>query len=195
MACTQVIENDLVDSTTFERWVRLQTDALNVIANSPIITDEDSDKAYLIVDDVNAHYECVKEKNNSVTNVTTDVATLQSRFQELKDAIDERKGDIAVAKDRAILTRSPELSRSYYDGLFPINRPFRHYTIPLLIALSLFLGTMSFFYFMSILGIHANFIFHLPNTYGPSTNSNRPFLIMTFIAVILLALTIYGFTK
>jgi hypothetical protein len=199
--CTPSIEKDLVDLPTFQAWKDRQTTAINNITNNVIPTKNDYDNLVLIGANVNAYYNCVEHKNSDASNVQTNIATLQSTLDDLETTIEERTKDVGVAADRAALTRSPELTRSNYDGWFPIGRPFKHYTVPVLLGLSLFLATMTLFYFLSVVGIHTNFIVHLPQTYSRYGRThvgvvgNRPFWMMTGVAIILLTLTIYGFTK
>jgi hypothetical protein len=195
--CTPSVEKDLVDLQKFQAWKDKQTTAITNILNNVIPGKSDYDSLVVIGANVNAYYNCVQDKNNDASNVQTNIATLQSTQDDLETAIEERTKDVGVAADRAALTRSPELTRSYYDSWFPIGRPFKHYTVPVLLGLSLFFATMTLFYFLSIVGIHTNFIVHVPRVQAGRVGvvGNRPFWMMSGVALILLALTIYGFTK
>ena len=121
----------------------------------------------------------------------------------INDAIVKRTHDVAISFDRAQNARNPEHNRGYYDGWFPISRPLKHYTIPILIALSLFLFSLSLFYLLSLFGFNMAFMITLPTVItGPLENygnkslyTSTPFIIMMVIAAVLLGLTIYGFTK
>lgn len=107
---------------------------------------------------------------NPIANQINDLMTQK---MELSTTLYEQKmKDISVAKDRAILVDTPEASRSFYDSFLPIYRPLQYYTIPILIAISLFLFSVGFFYLLAILGIYIRFDMNKP--YIISATTTRP---------------------
>lgn len=204
MSCTPSIIADLQNTDTFLNWVSRVITKTNAIAANPNPTIDDiNNLTYTIAPDVKEHQNCIESLSVNAASVSTDVATLSDNIERLKGAIVEREADVAVTHDRAVIARNPELTRSYYDGWFPINRPLKHYTIPLLISLSLFLFALSFFFLLSLFGLNVELITYIPKlsegtafTYGSkSLYTSTPFLIIVGIAVVLLILTIYGFTR
>jgi hypothetical protein len=204
MSCNLLIDADFKDPASFQAWRGSQSAAINQIANSVTTTQTDYNNLVNIATNINNHLKCIKEKYDNANNVANVIAELQSKIDDVQKLIEERKKDVSVAHDRALLVRSPEISRSYYDGWFPIDRPLKHYTIPVLISFSIFLLTLSLFYLLVFLGIHTRFIIKLPDFdrsgyHGsPVINTisgNRPFWAMIIISIVLLGLTIYGFTK
>jgi hypothetical protein len=152
---------------------------------------------------VKAHQDCISSQALSAANIVTDMSMKQSDLDNVKTTIKQRENDVKITQDRANIARNPELTRSYYDGWFPINRPLKHYTIPILIALSIFFFILSFLYFMNLFGIDLQMVVDVPifrsgplRTYGSrSLYTSTPFLIMTGVSILLLGLTIYGFTR
>lgn len=204
MSCTPSITADLQNTDTFSAWVSRITTQLGRIAENPNPTIDDINNiTYTIAPDVKAHQDCISSLSIDAAGVSTDVANLTNNIALLKEVINHREGDVAVTHDRAAMARNPELTRGYYDSWFPISRPLKHYTIPLLISLALFLFALSFFFILSLFGLNIELSTYVPKisegsafTYGSKTlYTSTPFIILTGISVILLALMIYGFTR
>jgi hypothetical protein len=204
MACTRSIEADLQNTDTFRQWVNRVNTRLQTLSSSTDPTVENiNELVYTIAPDVKAHQDCISSQALSAANIVTDMSMKQSDLDNVKTTIKQRENDVKITQDRAKIARNPELTRSYYDGWFPINRPLKHYTIPILIALSIFFFILSFLYFMNLFGIDLQMVVDVPifrsgplRTYGSrSLYTSTPFLIMTGISILLLGLTIYGFTR
>jgi sensor histidine kinase YesM len=204
MSCTPAITADLQNTDTFAAWVSRVSTQLGTIATNPNPTIDDiNNLTYTIAPDVKAHQDCISSLSVDAAGVSTDVSNLMNSLSSLQGAIIEREGDVIVTHDRAAMARNPELTRGYYDGWFPISRPLKHYTIPLLISLALFLFALSFFFLLSLFGLNVELATYIPKvaegsvfTYGSkSLYTSRPFLIMAGISVVLIGLTIYGFTR
>ena len=117
-----------------------------------------------------------------------------------KKTIEERKADIAVARDRALLAVQPDYNRSYYDGWFPLDRPLRQQTTPILIGFALFFLSMSFLTLMSFLRLDVRIL--IPQLSGTGsmtplgTQARSPlFLGSVAIIAVLTGLTIYAFVR
>jgi hypothetical protein len=204
MACTSSIEADLQNTDTFRQWVNRVNTRLQTLSSSTDPTVENiNELVYTIAPDVKAHQDCISSQALSAANIVTDMSMKQSDLDNVKTTIKQRENDVKITQDRANIARNPELTRSYYDGWFPINRPLKHYTIPILIALSIFFFILSFLYFMNLFGIDLQMVVDVPifrsgplRTYGSrSLYTSTPFLIMTGVSILLLGLTIYGFTR
>jgi antibiotic biosynthesis monooxygenase (ABM) superfamily enzyme len=204
MACTRSIEADLQNTDTFRQWVNRVNARLQTLSSSTDPTVEDiNELVYTIAPDVKAHQDCISSQALSAANIVTDMSMKQSDLDNVKTTLKQRENDVKITHDRVKIARNPELTRSYYDGWFPINRPLKHYTIPILIALSIFFFVLSFLYFMNLFGIDLQMVVDVPifrsgplQTYGSkSLYTSTPFLIMTGISIFLLGLTIYGFTS
>jgi len=204
MSCTPSITAVLQNTDTFNSWVSNLALQLQTFASKQDPTVDDINTlAFTIAPDIKAHQDCIMSLGTNAATVSTDLANLNTKLQSLIDAVAQREKDVAITHDRAAIARNPEMTRGYYDGWFPISRPLKHYTIPVLISISLFLFALSFFYFLSLFGIDIQLATEIPlirngsiATYGAkSLYTSKPFIIMATISVILLILTIYGFTR
>ena len=117
------------------------------------------------------------------------MAKITTLNKEIKDAVN----DLEISQDRALLVRHPEMSRSYYEGILPIGRPIAHYTVPVLIGVSTFLLSLSFFMLLNIFRVDS--IITVPRMSQSNTAESRQILIMRVVIIVLLALTIYAFIK
>lgn len=203
-ACTRSIEADLQNTDTFRQWVNRVNTRLETLSSSTDPTVENiNELVYTIAPDVKAHQDCISSQALSAANIVTDMSMKQTDLDNVKTTLKQRENDVKITHDRVKIARNPELTRSYYDGWFPINRPLKHYTIPLLISLSIFFFVLSFLYFMNLFGIDLQMVVDVPifrsgplQTYGSkSLFTSTPFLIMTGVSILLLGLMIYGFTR
>jgi hypothetical protein len=203
------MDNILKDSASYNSWKTNQSSNINLLMAKMSPSNDDYLALTATAININGLSNCLNNKFATVISVQTDLATNQSTIANLDKTIEERKNDVEVAKERAALTKNPEKMRSYYDGWFPIDRPLKHYTIPVLIGISLFMITLTFFYFMSLVGIDTRLSLQVPQgiyqrfgrsgssykSHLPNTQFTKAFWGMVIVSVILGGLTIYGFRK
>lgn len=143
---------------------------------------------------------CLDELYKKAQEASTTQANLQTDLTMKKKTIEERKADIAVARDRALLAVQPDYNRSYYDGWFPLDRPLRQQTTPILIGFALFFLSMSFLTLMSFLRLDVRIL--IPQLTGTGsmtplgTQARSPlFLGSVAIIAVLTGLVIYAFVR
>jgi hypothetical protein len=207
--CDPSTDDILKDQVSYNNWKTNQSTNINLLQANISPSNDDYIALTTIAMGINKVSNCLNKKLEMVNSVQTDLATTQSTISNFDKTIEERKNDVEVAKERAALTKNPEKMRSYYEGWFPIDRPLKHYTIPVLIGISLFMITLTFFYFMSLVGIDTRLSLQVPQgvyqRFGrsgssykstlPNTQFTKSFWGMTAVAIILGGLTIYGFRK
>jgi hypothetical protein len=113
----------------------------------------------------------------------------------MQKLVEQRTNDVQVAKDRAIMSKRPELTANYYDGWFPLNRPIKHGSVPILIGFAALLFTFSIMLLLELLGIKTLFTVYVPlgifSRPGYPNQTNKPLWLMSFIAVLFFAVSIY----
>jgi hypothetical protein len=186
MACTPAILADLASSDIFYRWLNTQQAAVSG-ANAATLTT--------IAATLQAYSNCLIERTGSTSTpaIETENALKRTKIMELTTTINQRQHDVQVSQDRALLVRHPEMSRSYYESILPIGRPLSHYTIPILVGISTFLLSLSFFMLLSMIKVDARLL--VPIMSSARTPYSTPFWMMSGVAVILLGLIIYAFTR
>lgn len=196
MACTPAILADLATPDTFYRWLNSQHTIADPLLLSPnTVTPANTITLQGVLSSLQVYSDCLTQQSNSASNINSDNSLKRAKITELQGNIKSATDDLQVSQDRALLVRHPEMSRSYYEGILPIGRPMAHYTVPILIGISTFLLSLSFFMLLSILRVDARLLVPMLSYSFNRLGSNNPFLMMTGLAVILLGLTIYAFNR
>ncbi len=141
---------------------------------------------------------CLQALTTIATSAATRGATLGQVQEDLHAAIEQTKSDIQVAADRALLTANPEYTRSFYDGWFPMDRPFRKNTVAILIGTGLFFVCMSFLSILSFLRFDTRVL--VPSFGGVGTplrdQARQPlFLFVLSLLAVVGGLAAWGFTR
>ena len=211
MACTGKVSNgpageiniqDVVATDdSFYSWLMLQTKIADMSAftiNSSS-TPDNIQRAFTAITSTNANLTAVKDcLTTPAPRAETQEAGLVSKIDTAQKNLVKLNNDIEIAQDRALLVRHPELSRSYYEGILPIERPMKQSSIPVLIGVSMFLFSISFFMLLGAMNIRMETVLTLPTfmTGSPEYRQlGKPFFILLGISIILFALTIYAFTR
>lgn len=195
MACTPAITADLASSTTFYNWLNSQhsiADPLMVSTRTQTAADVAS--LTRVATDLQAYSDCLTSLTGSVSKINTENSNKRAQITELTSSINDIRLDVQIAQDRALLTRHPEMSRSYYESILPIGRPMSHYTVPILIGISTFLLSLSFFMLLNIFSVDARLLIPI-STSAAKSSYLTSFWMMTGVAVILFGLVIYAYTK
>lgn len=196
--CTPNIKSTIQDSTRFYNWIsQNQTDS-DALLNLPNLSDEQTTKLNNINNDINNTLRCITEESDSIAILNTQNALTRTDIAKKKKELLTRQEDIKIAQDRALLVRHPELSTSYYDGWFGLNRPMRQLSVPILIGFGVFFMTLSLFILLKIVNINTVFSVLIPRNLEYSRYGSpfgTPFIITAGVAIVLLGLTIYAFTR
>lgn len=193
-SCTEEILQNLNEST-FYSWTRQKQDKLNLFKSA---ANSSSDEFNDLNVEISTTLDCLNEKNDSISSINTQNALMRSDIASKKKELLTREDDIKIAKDRALLVRNPELSTSYYDGWFSLNRPMHKISVPIIIGFSVFFMSLSLFMILSLLNVNTVFtvLVSKPSRYySQQSLFGGPFMIMSIIAVVLLILTIYAFLR
>lgn len=192
--CTDPLKADLQTQAALDTWLAPTKTTLDSLAVVTLSAEQTAQVAKLQAD-ILVHKDCLNELKSAAETTTTRLAKLQTNAGDLDKQIAQKKLDVQVARDRAALALNPSLNRSYYDGWFPLERPLKHYSYPLLIGFGIFFLMIGFFVFMSLVGVDIEVL--VPRLSGPagSTQFTPAFWIMGGISAVLLSLTIYGFTR
>lgn len=198
-SCSPDILNTLNDSQAFYRWIQQKQTVSDELIGISTLSNEQEATLASIDTELQNTLNCIMEQNDSISVLNTQNALTRTEIADKKKELLTRQEDIKIAKDRALIVRHPELSTSYYDGWFPLNRPMHHLSIPILIAFATFLTILSFFMTLKAININTIFTVLVPtyvDKYGhESTVFGMPFMIMAGLAVLFLCLMIYAFIR
>ena len=197
-SCTPQMLEMLADSTTnsFYSWLSQKQDDFNSLSGLPTLSDAQVSSLNDLNTETKTTLRCFNEQNDSITTINTDNALVRSNIVAKKKELLKREDDIQISKDRVKIVSKPELSRSYYDGWFPLNRPMHQLSVPLLIGGGAFFLSLSIFLMLSLININTVFtVLVAERNRNSSSVFGKPFILMTAVSVVLLILTIYAFSR
>jgi hypothetical protein len=173
--CTTDPETVLVDETSFFTW-------LNGDQSCPTVADVD----YLLQTYI----------NESDPNLNSVITQQQAKLSSLLKTLNKRILDVQVAQDRATMVTRPEITASYYDGWFPLTRPLKQISIPILIGVATLLFTFAVILLLELLGIRLLLSVYMPfESMFNSSKFTGPFWTMTAVAGIFMIIIIYLFLR
>jgi hypothetical protein len=182
--CTPAIRSDINSQAAFNTWSSAQSTSIN----SPTATMA---TVKTVESALTSYEKCLQSEIVTLSTSSTTIAQLQHTITKTNAEIVSAKNDVEIAKDRAKSVVHPEHVSSYYESWFPINRPLKHYTIPLLIGTALFLLSVTFFLTLSFMGV--NFNMRIPSMGAGGESFGTPFKIVLGLAILFFALMLYAF--
>ena len=163
-SCTAEINARLATPDAFSAWKGNTATDLNTIT-----TPAGAPRLAQIEADVFSTVGCIQEKINGLNALPTTISKAQEDILKLQEQLLNRKDTIRVAKDRVAYLTEPEYKVSFYESWFPINRPLKPVTIPVLISLATFLTLLSLGFLFALVGIYVFIQFpQLGSPGGPS---------------------------
>lgn len=151
-SCTDEINERIKDATSFYAW-RTQTDTNINSATSIIQIDS-------ILGSIMGTNTCLEEKVNAVGGTSTSIAQMQTDILNIQDQLKLKNEAIRISKERLSYLTNPSHNVSYYQSWFPLFRPLKPQTIPILIGIATFFTAAAVCYLLySIIGLAAIFLF------------------------------------
>jgi len=139
-------------------------------------------------------FSAIKAANmiSSSTELTMD----EQKIKDLNKQIAILKQDVDIAKDRATMVARPEATASYYDGWFPLNKPLKHVSVPILIGFATLFLTLALMLLLELVGIKIIMQAYVPQNFMTGTpDYRRPFYIMGFFALLFFIIMMYLFLR
>ena len=124
--------------------------------------------------------------STTLSKTSQDVTNLEKRLEQ-------RSIDVKVAQDRANMVKRPEMTANYYDGWFPLNRPLKTSSVPILIAFATMLLMAGMLVFLEFFGLQTRITYFFYNFATPSNDA--PFWTMGAFAFVCVAVIIYLFIR
>ena len=146
----------------------------------------------LIEAQLTSYETCARSQILGLQTSSTTISSRQGSVSSIAKQIEEAKKDLAIAKDRVLSVKHPERISSYYESWFPMYRPLKENTIPLLIGVSLFMFLVAILLIFSYVGISFNLFVPAPGG-GQQRSSGMTFNFVAGLAVLFFILMIYAF--
>jgi hypothetical protein len=154
MSCTQEALANISADATFSSWKQLSDAQLNQIAsvinNTPTASQQQifTQQQKSIFDTLN----CLQGKIREIQGTSSGASRAQEQILATKKQIQEEEQNVAIAKDRLNYLRNRATDVSYYESWFPLDRPLKKTTIPILLSISVFLTLLSLAYLLAAMG-------------------------------------------
>jgi len=161
--CTPQILTRISDSTSFNAWKTVTSGNLNSISSAAAAgsispsTNESSSLSTTSAD-IFATTACIQEQITKLGSTTNNIQAAQTNILDLKEQIEDAKEQAAIAHDRVAYIRHPEQHTSFYESWFPIDRPMHVTSIPVFMAITVFLFIFALLIVLSAIGIDLQFV-------------------------------------
>jgi hypothetical protein len=135
MACTADITSKIATVNSFADWKKTSDAAVDRATSSTI----DAERV-----NVFSMAGCLESSINSLSTISTDDAKIQQDIAYINEEIKAEEENVNTAQQRLVLMKGPAIS--HYASWFPMGRPLRPMSKPVLIGISIFIMLMSFSY-------------------------------------------------
>jgi hypothetical protein len=138
-ACTPDINTAIASYSAFQIWTTGMETKLN---------NRDITGASTILSAVN----CLTENISNINTLSTSDAEMQMKNVQLQQQIDQEKKNVEIAQQRLNTVKAPVTS--FYESWFPIERPLKPSSVPILLFLTTAMGFMAFGYLLQIMNVY-----------------------------------------
>ncbi len=163
------LEPRVTNPTTFNLWREATSESINQLKSSAATKNNVLSAGELLQmeslqKDIYNTLACLQEKHSASSNLSNGIYDAQTRILQLNEQIQAKEQDIAIAKDRVAYIRDPDAHTSYYQSWFPMDRPMRPSSIPILLGITVFMAIFLFFAVISLLGVNVSYV-PTPNSF------------------------------
>jgi len=137
-------EEVLSGTDNFTSWKQRLDTQMNTIRSEGVAggvpTDEEQRTMQNATRDAQVISDCIAKKTKCIADLGTTIAGSHESILTLKELIQTEKAGLQITKERLSYVRAPDQSTSFYQSWFPLDRPLKLISIPIL------LGFVFFFY-------------------------------------------------
>ena len=141
--------------------------------------------------DINKSLACLTAKLDYYSGSTT----VPYEIMDVNESIVNKQASVQIAKDRAASLQNVNSKVSYYQSWFPLARPLKHSSLPILIGLTLFMFVLLFGYLLALIGVEIKLAFpYIESIFGIRSFSDllsKPILLLIILCVALGSLLAY----
>ena len=196
-SCTPQILVRIGDSTAFSAWKSVTSGTLNSISSAAAAgtippSQNESSTLSTASADIFATTACIQEQISTLGSTTNRIQSAQASILNLNKEIEDAKAQVDVARDRVGYIRHPEQTTSFYESWFPIDRPMHVTSVPVFLAITVFLFVFALLIVFSAMGINLQVITS-PNMFTGISQITQQFTWLTGIQFLVIAGLVYYF--
>jgi hypothetical protein len=106
---------------------------------------------------ITAMIKCLQSLKADTSSLPTAVENLRQEILTLQESVEAKEEEVHIARRRVENLRRPDRDVSFYQGWFPIDRPLRHHSVPILIGFTILFFTLFIGFILSAMGIQFGF--------------------------------------
>jgi hypothetical protein len=183
----------------YEVWKGGRVDVLNSLATKTTgINDTDRARMTDVEAGVSQMMTCLREGLDSSLNVSNTISDLQSEILRVSTSLSKQEKAIDIAKERLQYVKDEQKDVSYYQGWFPIQRPLKQTTVPVLVFLTILFLMFSCGLLLKMGGmqVQVGMPWIVALLVAPGTTQFTPAFWLTFgLLFVSIALAVYAFRR
>jgi hypothetical protein len=151
-------EEVLSGTNNFTSWKRRMDTQVNSIRSEGVSggvpTDEEQRTVQNAIKDIQVISDCIAKKSKCVAGLGTTIAGSQETILSLKEQIQTEKDGLQITKERLSYVRAPDQSTSFYQSWFPLDRPLKMISVPILLGFVFFFMVVSLGVLLMLFGVN-----------------------------------------
>ena len=196
-SCTPQILVRIGDSNAFSAWKSVTSGILNSISSAAAAgtiapSQNESSTLNTVSADIFVTTACIQEEISKLGSTTNNIQSAQTSILDLNTQIEDAKAQVDVARDRVGYIRHPEQTTSFYESWFPIDRPMHVTSVPVFLAITVFLFVFALLMVFSAVGINLQVITS-PNTFTGISYITQQFTWFSGLQFLVIAGLVYYF--
>jgi hypothetical protein len=196
-SCSPHILVRIGDSTTFNAWKGVTSGTLNSISSAAAAgtiapSQNESFTLSTASADIFATTACIQEQMSILGSTTNSIQSAQASILRLNKEIEDTKAQVDVARDRVGYIRHPEQTTSFYESWFPIDRPMHVTSVPVFLAITVFLFVFAILMVFSAMGINLQVVTP-PNMFSGVSQIREQFTWFSGLQFLVIAGLVYYF--
>jgi hypothetical protein len=112
----------------------------------------------LLENNLEQNMQCIQKDILQRNLYSSRLYTLQQEIETTRKELEQKKGIVSEAKERASLVQNPYSNTTWWETWFPLGRPIKKDTVPVLLAVSIFMLVFSLGIFLRFAGLELQLI-------------------------------------
>ena len=145
MTCTQPVMNLLLTDKKFKNWVAEQKSlALKCTQNNiDLVNKNIGNMNKCITTGITSGLTTTTPTTTTVTSfLASTIGNLQQTIFQIEDDIDNKREELLISEERVKRMTEPEKNVSFYESWFPMDKPLKMESVPILIGFSILFFTI-----------------------------------------------------
>jgi hypothetical protein len=108
-------------------------------------------------ENMNYYTRCISKDINQKQDISSEIYTIQKTLEQKREELKDKEEIAAQAKERASLLEKPYNKTTVWEAWFPLGRPLKKESVPVLLGLSIFFLVLSLGLFLRLASIELQF--------------------------------------